>query len=147
QVKVGKGGEWEGIFLWRNTHRPKMVDNVYSSTWGRGMSAGAFKHRCTKTINAHGTHTHIHKHRRTCLQCNVSLLINGNINFHQCSMCANMFILLLVIASDSLFSSLHHLLSTLSFSLSYFLCLRYYCFRQKMRHMRLICLSCFLLLL
>ena len=27
QVKVGKGAcEWEGIFLWRNTHRPKMVD-------------------------------------------------------------------------------------------------------------------------
>ena len=28
QVNVGKGAcEWEGIFLWRNTHRPKMVDN------------------------------------------------------------------------------------------------------------------------
>src|SRR4029434_5994467 len=40
-----------------------MVDNVYSSTWGRGMSAGAFKQRCTKTINRHGTHTHTHTHR------------------------------------------------------------------------------------
>src|SRR4029434_6758711 len=27
-VTVGKGAcEWEEIFLWRNTHRPKMVDN------------------------------------------------------------------------------------------------------------------------
>src|SRR4029434_5456579 len=43
--RLGRGGEWEGIFLWRNTHRPKMVDNVYSSTWGRGMSARGFKQR------------------------------------------------------------------------------------------------------
>ena len=64
--RLGRGGEWEGIFLWRNTHRPKMVDNVYSSTWGRGMSAGAFKQRCTKTINRHGTHTHTHTGEHAC---------------------------------------------------------------------------------
>ena len=68
--RLGRGGEWEGIFLWRNTHRPKMVDNVYSSTWGRGMSAGAFKQRCTKTINRHGTHTHTHtQENMLAMQC------------------------------------------------------------------------------
>ena len=75
QVNVGKGAcEWEGMFLWRNTHRPKMVDNgcVFLHLGQGGMmSARGFKQRCAKTIDAHGTHTHTH--RRTCLQCNVSL--------------------------------------------------------------------------
>src|SRR4029434_5598710 len=57
---AGQGWEGEVTFLRKvpaHAHKGKMVDNVYSSTWGRGMSAGAFKQRCTKTINRHGTHT------------------------------------------------------------------------------------------
>ena len=80
RVNIGDvltGQDWEGevIFLRKvpeHVHKAKMVDNrcvFLNLGQGEGMSARALN----KGVSMHMAHTHIHTHRRTCLQCNVSL--------------------------------------------------------------------------